>query len=523
MLNLTRGPSAITSPPGSPDRTPTSQGDSTSAHSSPRSPQATGHSNDGEAAPQRLSVQQYHREHRRRHGSGSTSQHPGGSEASSSPPRTRQSARLDELEQGEFVPDDDEESPTHQEAASPRPSSPAPRSRELRTPNPFPNRDGSANAMRNAPPLSWRYEDVLPEPGVVSNDLDGAQSRQLEAASAIRASFSETDIRLERRLRLDFAKRQAKRRVPGQRPSRYEAPRPPPLAVSSPTHSHGLAVTATGQSLSSAIDLSSPHSSGGKRVAAGDSVARPAGGPSPGDVDHKRQRRQGNPAVMAPRTPMSSGNEGKLAILPDTGFDPGACAAPSGAPRDSGDPHAHRAEQEEAERPMDSRAASRDELLNLQTRVRSVNVYVADVNRSSHRLANGLEEVERRLDWLVSPQAMQQRVVDLERQVAQLQGQLDLLVRVQPYGPRTVAMPPPMALPPAALQPPVPPHPAALQPPVPPHPAAMQLPAAPQFPAHSDPGAGLTSASRSANPPPSSPEPHRGGVRGTRGSTKSFT
>ncbi|KAG1695336.1 hypothetical protein DVH05_020373 [Phytophthora capsici] len=174
----------------------------------------------------------------------------------------------------------------------------------------------------------------------------------------------------------------------------------------------------------SAFGLSSPHSSGEKRVAPGDSVARPSGGPSPGDVDYKRQRRQGNPVAMAPRTPTSFGNAGNLVI---------------------------------------ARAASRDELLHLQTRVRSVNDYIADVDRSSHRLANGLEDVEGRLDWLESPQAMQQRVADLERQVAQLQGQLDLLVRIQPYGSRPVAMPPLMDLPPATLQPLVPPHPAAPQ------------------------------------------------------------
>ncbi|ETP33186.1 hypothetical protein F442_18230 [Phytophthora nicotianae P10297] len=69
---------------------------------------------------------------------------------------------------------------------------------------------------------------------------------------------------------------------------------------------------------------------------------------------------------------------------------------------------------------------------------------------------------------------MQHRVSDLERQVAQLQGQLDLLVRMQPYGSHPVAMPPPMALPPAALQPPM----------------ALQLPAAPQYPAYPNSGAG---------------------------------
>ncbi|ETI35462.1 hypothetical protein F443_18199 [Phytophthora nicotianae P1569] len=319
-----------------------------------------------------------------------------------------------------------------------------------------PNRSWSAsNALRNAPPLSSRYEDELTEPGVISNDLDGAQCRQIAAESharpnrpvarpivgssprlrvctnkpgwnsrraflqlldtytcgpserttdevvqrqtlreryltlqvttpaeyherlrqqlngepvpsmqtvhvvlaegettgaleaqfqnwvelarrlhsydALRASFSETDIRLERRLRFDFAKSQAKR--------------------------------PTGQSLNLAIDLSSPHSSSGKRVAPADSVVRPTGGSSPSDPDHKRQQRQGSPAAVAPRTPTSSVNEGNLATSQYTGYDPGVDAAPSGAPHGSGTPLARRAEHEDDEQPLDSRAASFVEFL----------------------------------------------------------------------------------------------------------------------------------------------------------------
>ncbi|ETI30290.1 hypothetical protein F443_22589, partial [Phytophthora nicotianae P1569] len=252
------------------------------------------------------------------------------------------------------------------------------------------------------------YEDEFPEQGVISNDLDGAQSRQIAAEAharpnrhvarrivgtsrrdygyvrsspadtarrtalqpldtytcgpsarttdevvqrqtlreryltpqvttpaeyrerlcqqltseldALRASFSEADIRLERRLRLDFAKRQAKQRTSGQRPSRYEAPLPPAPAVDSPTRNHESAATATGPILSPVIDLSSPHSSRGKRVAPGDSVVRPSGGLSPGDPERKRQRRQGSPAAVAPRTPMSSVNEGNLATSQATGM-----------------------------------------------------------------------------------------------------------------------------------------------------------------------------------------------------------
>ncbi|ETI39248.1 hypothetical protein PPTG_24984 [Phytophthora nicotianae INRA-310] len=64
---------------------------------------------------------------------------------------------------------------------------------------------------------------------------------------------------------------------------------------------------------------------------------------------------------------------------------------------------------------------------------------------------------------------------NLERQVAQLQGQLGLLVRMQPYGSHPVAISPSMTLPPAALQPP----------------KALQLPAGPQYSVFSNSGAVL--------------------------------
>ncbi|KAG3107893.1 hypothetical protein PI124_g9888 [Phytophthora idaei] len=82
-----------------------------------------------------------------------------------------------------------------------------------------------------------------------------------------------------------------------------------------------------------------------------------------------------------------------------------------------------------------------------------------------------------RVDWVESPQALHNRVVslerqvaqlpqaspdwvaDLERQVTQLHGQLDLLLRLQPYAPRPVAPPLAVVQPPAAQLPaPAPPR-----------------------------------------------------------------
>ncbi|ETN05437.1 hypothetical protein PPTG_14176 [Phytophthora nicotianae INRA-310] len=153
---------------------PSSPSDSMSGRDSPRSPPTTGHPSDEEAASQRLSVRQYHDEHQRRHGSGSVSQRPSESEAPRSPEPPGSPTQHGELESGEVA--------TGEVAGNPASSS-----HELWTPNPFPSRSWSAsNALRNAPPLSSRYEDELPEPGVITNDLDGAQSRQIAAEAHAR-------------------------------------------------------------------------------------------------------------------------------------------------------------------------------------------------------------------------------------------------------------------------------------------------------------------------------------------------
>ncbi|KAG3060671.1 hypothetical protein PI124_g22878 [Phytophthora idaei] len=277
------------------------------------------------------------------------------------------------------------------------------------------------------------------------------RARRLPSYEALRASLSETDIRLERRLRLDFAKLKARRQLPGTRPKHHEAP--PAPASSTAAHVHEPAAPATGQSLSSAADLSSPRSSGGKRSAPGDAVARRDGDLATGVPGHKRQRRLGNPAGGEPRTPMNFVNEGNLATPQDIGYDPGDDAAPQGVPCDSGTHHARRAEPAEDEPRLDPRAASHHDMIVLDQRVRSLSTFVHDANASHARLAEDLEEMHRRVDWFETPSALQNRVVDLERQVAQLQGQLDLLLRLQPYDPRPVAPPLAVVQPPAAQPP----------------------------------------------------------------------
>ncbi|KAG3148318.1 hypothetical protein PI124_g10112 [Phytophthora idaei] len=134
--------------------------------------------------------------------------------------------------------------------------------------------------LHGQPVPAMRTVPVVVRPGEATTAYEAQfqnwveRARRLPTYEALRASFFETDIRLERRLRLDFAKLKARRQLPGPRPQHHEAPPPPAPAASTAAHVHEPAAPATGQSLSSAADLSSPRSSGGKRSAPGDAVAR---------------------------------------------------------------------------------------------------------------------------------------------------------------------------------------------------------------------------------------------------------
>ncbi|KAE8886828.1 hypothetical protein PF003_g28914 [Phytophthora fragariae] len=100
---------------------------------------------------------------------------------------------FEDFEEGMVSPTEDQEgSPGagHSPQSCSRSRSPArppPRS-PLRTPNPFPERDTGAPALRNAPPLPSR--DDAEGSNVNTNDLDGAQSRQLE----VRREASKSNI-----------------------------------------------------------------------------------------------------------------------------------------------------------------------------------------------------------------------------------------------------------------------------------------------------------------------------------------
>ncbi|KAG3055705.1 hypothetical protein PI124_g23533 [Phytophthora idaei] len=117
------------------------------------------------------------------------------SSESRAPPRGND-LLLEELEEGQVDYEESMASEAHSDAASARShasgvsfgaasarsygsTTMSPPRRVLRTPNPFAERYNPVRALRDAPPLTSRYEEYQHDPNVITNDLDEAQSRKL--------------------------------------------------------------------------------------------------------------------------------------------------------------------------------------------------------------------------------------------------------------------------------------------------------------------------------------------------------
>ncbi|EGZ24337.1 hypothetical protein PHYSODRAFT_393444, partial [Phytophthora sojae] len=253
-------------------------------------------------------------------------------------------------------------------------------------------------------------------------------SRKLSSMEALRVSFSEVDVRIERKLRVDFAKVRAKRSVVAiaQSQTQFSAARFAPSSTPAAPSRERVSAVAQGQPRSNVADPAAPQLIAGKRGTAGVPALSPRGA---GDqADQKRPRRLSNLGGWAPQTPMSSRREGTLAISPDTGFDPGTAPSPGGAPHGNADSHAHRAEPVED---ASTRLATSDELHETQQQAGRLRDHVHDIDARLARCATGLDRLAERVEWLGVPRAVWDRLGTLEDDFAVLQGQLDLLARMQ--------------------------------------------------------------------------------------------
>uniref|UniRef100_H3GYS0 Uncharacterized protein n=1 Tax=Phytophthora ramorum TaxID=164328 RepID=H3GYS0_PHYRM len=281
--------------------------------------------------------------------------------------------------------------------------------------------------------------------------VEGA--RKLSSIVALQASFKKDDVLLERRLRFAFAKLKAKRQLPsGFQPRPARAPQHAPPSSADLPQGGSSAAAAQGRSLSSAVDPLAPRPTAGKRVETDVPVASPQGAVD--RFDQKRPRRQGSLAGGVPQTPMSSASGGTLVTSPDTGIDFGGDAEPQSVPHGSGDCPAHRAKpvadaelhwvhRSELEDAWNAMGSLRREVVRLrETLHQAENAY----DRSWHEI----DQLRERVDWFEAPAALANRVSDLERGLARLEGQVDLLLRLQQGAVAAPPVPVPVPAPPCS-------------------------------------------------------------------------
>ncbi|EGZ13122.1 hypothetical protein PHYSODRAFT_510933 [Phytophthora sojae] len=315
-------------------------------------------------------------------------------------------------------------------------------------------------AQQKSVPAMRTYPEVL-SPGEDSIEYEAQfeswaeHSRKISSMNALRASFSEVDVRIERKLRFDFAKVRAKRSLSAlaQPQTKCSAARFAPSSTPAAPSREGVSAAAQGQPRSNVADPADPQLIAGKRGTAGVPALSPRGA---GDqADQKRPRRLGSLGGGSPQTPMSSRSEGTLTISPDTGFDPGTAALPGGAPHGNIDSHSHGAEPVEA---AVGSFATQGELLEARQQAGRLRDHIHDVDARLGRTVTELDELAERTRWIEVPREVCDRLGALEDWQAVLQGQLDLLARMQapnaaPPAPAALAVP---AAPPAPILPPVP-------------------------------------------------------------------
>ena len=149
----------------------------------------------------------------------------------------------------------------------------------------------------------------------------------------------------------------------------------------------------------------------------------------------KRPRHTGNPALVEPRTPTRSRNQGNPSTLPDTGIDPDDDVAEESVPHGTVGSHARRATLEVGEALETSTAVSQSSLEELKHSVQRLDEQVAQLKPSS--------SMESRLQTLEqSHSRLEDQFRALQQSHSRLEGQLDILLRMQQYAARPPASAP---------------------------------------------------------------------------------
>ncbi|EGZ06917.1 hypothetical protein PHYSODRAFT_341085 [Phytophthora sojae] len=127
----------------------------------------------------------------------------------------------------------------------------------------------SVPAMRTYPVVLSPGEDSIEYEAQFESWAE--HSRKLSSMDALRASFSEVDVRIERELRFDFAKVRAKRSLSAltQPQTQFSAARFAPSSTPAAPSREGVSAVAQGQPRSNVADPAAPQLIAGKRGTAG--------------------------------------------------------------------------------------------------------------------------------------------------------------------------------------------------------------------------------------------------------------
>uniref|UniRef100_M4C5H6 Uncharacterized protein n=1 Tax=Hyaloperonospora arabidopsidis (strain Emoy2) TaxID=559515 RepID=M4C5H6_HYAAE len=250
--------------------------------------------------------------------------------------------------------------------------------------------------------------------------------------SALRSCASKADVRLERKLRYEFAKLKATGQVRLLYRTQYAKP------VAGPTTTVSTVQTVAGH----AVLVSEPYTPtiiGGKSVGVQADPQRNA---------QNRQRRTDNLAEGVPQTPMSFQNQGIHATSPDNGIDLCDDAASEVPPHGAVSSLARRVTQEGVDVSAQAHVDLVSEVIRLREFVAHVQTALDQSVTERKQLRENLDQVQRpheqsstelaqlreQMNRLGSINSVDKRLRKVEYNLPRMDGQVELLMKMQPAG-----------------------------------------------------------------------------------------